>query len=639
MKSYKSFILGLAGLMSLTACNDWLDINENPNTPSDGAADYYQRLAWVQYYANQTYQTASEISNYACGDMATASRTHARGRYSQWLVSHFDAAGRRTTCWQSWFNGAAPNIPDIISKAEAAEAWHYAGAVYLLKAYGYSVLMDNYGEIPYTDAITSSIMPAYNTCREVFPLIIADIDKGIEYLERTQGPNAKSLSLNDSWAQGDVQKWIKFGYLLKARTLLHLSKKAPGSAADLKYDAQAILDCLAKGPQAISDNIVINHTDNNGADRDPLGINERLDFATMYSNTGMNSNIYFTKMYVDNLTNFDGKGIEDPRADRLLPWARSQKTANSPAELKWSADGKWRRTVGLDLHTTIRMSSAPYAVQWYTGSASQNKALEKKNLTITDVKPDGNNGFYCEDKNRAGDTIYIQTRCGGKGYYGGPDLLFYTLNGESRSTLSGAFMVRPTAPGMISTYHEACFIKAEVLFNRGSKAEAFNAYKAGVKAHMEQMNVKLSAWSAEDRIAAECPAFKVISAQEINDYIENALGTAGDLTLGKIMTQKRLAMPCSMEQYNDMRRYDYDSNIFFNWEIPAEYYANAEAQLYIPLGKTLRRWQPAKSEYQYNAESLGAVAEKVEGLKEFGNTWYNEYTLWTIPIWWDSTQE
>ena len=36
MKLLKSIILGVAGatMLSMTSCNDWLDVNDNPDTPS-----------------------------------------------------------------------------------------------------------------------------------------------------------------------------------------------------------------------------------------------------------------------------------------------------------------------------------------------------------------------------------------------------------------------------------------------------------------------------------------------------------------------------------------------------------------------------------------------------------------------------
>lgn len=600
--------MGVAGVMMMSSCNDWLDVNVDPNNPSDQSAEYYQRLAWIEFYANQTYQTASEIANYACGDFGTASRTHARGRFSQWLMG----VGRSKTIYQSWFNGAACNFAVMIESATEAGATHYAGAAYLLKAYGFTVLNDCIGEFPYSQALGDATNPKFDNGKDIFVGCLDDIEKGLELLSTPQKEGTVPLSANDSWANGDVSKWIKFGNLLKARALLKLKRKGAGNAADLKYDADEILRCLDNSFTNNKDGIILNHTDLNGTINDFLGINERLDFATMFSNTGMNSNIYVTQMLVDNFTNFDGKGIEDPRADKIIPWASSVKSADTPSNIKWSEDGKWRRSVGLDLHTDARIQSTPGAVSW------QNKA------------------FVCNVAGHAGDTIYVHMLSGGTGYSGMPDLLYYYDKADPQSAISGSFMVRAVAPGYVGTYHEVCFIRAEVLFNKGDRQGAYNAYKEGIRASIELMNSKLIEYVASYPNLASCPSFTPMLDSDINNYMNNAIGTANDLTIGKIMTQKHMAMSCSLEQWNDMRRYDYNTDVFMNWQIPAEYFLNADAQLNIPLGKDFRRFLMPDYESTYNNENLEAIGAEIPGANlSYPGGWYNDPTIYTLPVWWD----
>ena len=47
MKLLKSIILCGAAALSLTSCNDWLDVNTNPDTPSAESTLYQQRLAHI----------------------------------------------------------------------------------------------------------------------------------------------------------------------------------------------------------------------------------------------------------------------------------------------------------------------------------------------------------------------------------------------------------------------------------------------------------------------------------------------------------------------------------------------------------------------------------------------------------------
>jgi hypothetical protein len=616
MKLKHSIILGVAAALSLSGCSDWLDVNDNPNSATNEQATYYQRLAHIEFYTNSAYQFAGMRTNMGLGDWTMSSRTSAYGKYAQWEMSSSPV----TTPYQWWFVGAASNLEDMISSAEEAGAWHYVGVAHIIKAYGFMLMTDLYGEMPYTEALTNTNTPKYDTGRTIFKGCLEDLDLGIEYLSKQQDEFAQSLASGDYWAGGDVSKWIKMAYLLKARCLNHLIKKGAGSASDLKYDAQTILDCLAKAEQSNSDNVVIKHTDDNGATHDVLGWDEPVDYSPLYSVIGMNSNYYVTQMLVDNFTNFGGYGVEDPRADHIIPWCRSTKSDTTPEGIVFK--NGWRRSVGLDMNTTIRTTGAPYTTSWNSTTGN----------------------FYCNSSTRAGDTIYVHQTSSSKGYASNTDLFYYRDGkkgkGNANSAMSGTFYTRVSSPTFIATYHEACFIKAEVLFNQGKTAEAFEAYKNGIRANIELMNEKLKEWVAEDANLASCPSFTPIEQADIDNYIENGIGTASDLTLGKIMTQKHMAMMFSVEQWNDMRRYDYDENIFLNWHIPAEYYINTTAQSQIPLGKQLRRWIQCSHETNYNSTNLNAIGSEVPGADtSLAAGWQSASDIWTVNIWWDSTQE
>lgn len=605
--------------MLTTSCSDWLDINDSPNSATDAAAPYDKRLANIEFYTHHAYYIGGQPIAYLCGDLTQNLRTNNQGKFAQWTMSEW----RSTTVYQWWFVGAAPNIQPMIDDAMAKGAYHYAGVGHILLAYGMTMMNDLHGELPCYDALGSNVTPTYSSGKEMYRYIMEHIDEGLALLSRQQAQGASALSANDYWGNGDVNKWIKLGNLMKARQLLKLSKKDKGTfdlaSENFVYDANAILAALDNAFKSNSENMVVNHTDEPDGSTDHLGWNEQVYYSPLYSVIGMNSNSYFTKTVADNLTHFAGATIEDPRANHILPWAKSEITETTPEGLVWDETQTWRRTVGVDMLSNVRIGGSPYSTSW----------------------DDVANRFMCESENCPGDTIYVQQRCGGKGYYQGTDLLIYLDNkkgkGKERSAMSGTFMTRPSSPGPIGTYYEACFIRAEVLFNQGNTGEAFKAYQDGVRAHMEFMKAKIDKWLSEDANLSRCPSFKPMTTEEINNYIENGLGTAGDLTIGKIMTQKHLAMMFSQENWNDMRRYDYNPDVFLAWDKPYEY--GVSTKTYIPEGQYPRRWKVSSHEYTYNADNLNAacpddLCDLVGAMK--GDGWWNENNMWTIPVWWDS---
>ena len=625
MKSFKSIILcGLGvAMLSLTSCNDWLDVNVDPDSPSAESTTYDQRLAHIEFYTNSGLQFGAWRTTMAMGDWTRSASNG--GTYMQASYWH-PVDGQVTTVYQWWFVGAYANVPDMITKAEAAENWQFAGAGYLIKAYGFMAMTDLHGEMPYTQAVAEPATPEYDTGKTIYLGCFECIDKAIEYLEkgRSQDPNLPTLAAGDWWNQGDLNKWIKLAYLLKARWINKLNKKGAGSYLDGKYDADEILRCLDKAMQSNADNTIVNHTDDNGPTHDVLGWDEPVDYSPLFSVSGMNAGYMATKMLYDNLTNFAGKGVEDPRADKILPWAYSpSKDDNSRTDVKWV--GNWRRTLGVDMASEIFSQGGPLRAMFNTGT----------------------NSWYISSANeeRLGDTVYIEGTSDCKGYFANPSILYCRAgSGQFQSAESGTFYTRVSSPTYIGTYAECCFIKAETLFKRGDRGGAYDAYKKGIKASCELMNEKLNAWIAEDPTLADCPSFTPISQADIDNFLNNGIGTQGELTLGHILTQKRIALMFSYEIWNDMRRYDFDPNIFFGWSIPAQHFKVAAAMLAIPADKQYRRWRQCSHEYNYNSKNLQAIGSQVPGARmtdSEGNEvmWNRQDDAWTIPVWWDSDQE
>jgi len=251
---------------------------------------------------------------------------------------------------------------------------------------------------------------------------------------------------------------------------------------------------------------------------------------------------------------------------------------------------------------------------------------------------------YNYNPERLGDTVYIEATSDCKGYFSHDNILYYRAGRNyPQSAESGTFYTRVTSPSYIGTYAECCFIRAEVLFRRGNKASAFVAYREGVKASCELMNDKLRVWVTEDPALNDCPSFTPMSQQAIDNYLDNGIGDIDHLTLGHILTQKRIALLFSLEIWNDMRRYDFDPDIFFGWSIPAYHYFAAQAMQAIPDGKQFRRWRQSSHEHTYNSENLQAIGSQVPGARmtdSEGNPvqWNAQDDVWTIPVWWDSDQ-
>lgn len=617
MKFIKSIILCGICLMglSLTSCDKWLDVNVDPENPSDMTATYEARLPHIQFYTNSATQFANWRTSMSMGDWTRFSSNGS----TYYHMSYWNPqTGAVTTAYQWWFVGAACNIKDMYDKAIAAEAWHYAGVARIIYAYGFMLMTDLHGEMPFTEALGEDATPAYDNGKTIYLGCFAALNEGLELLAKSQDPSLPSLAEGDWWNKGDVQKWIKLGNLLKARWINKLNKKGAGSYLEGKYDAQAILDALAKGPQSNADGTIINHQDEGtNTTTDVLGWSEPVTYSPLFSVCGMNAGYAVTDMLYQNLTNFGGYGVEDPRADAIIPWAYSPNAKEGDYKL----EAGWRRSIGIDMTSqnsptltngTVRASYSAAKGGWWID---------------TDVEE-------CK-----GDTVYVECTSYSKGYHKGVDMFVRRAAGDDNSRESGSFYTRASSPTYVGTYAEACFIKAEVLYNQGNTSGAYDAYKEGIKASMELMNEKLAVWCSEDENLAKCPSFQVMPQDEMDNFLANGIGTAADLTLGHILTQKRIALHFSVEIWNDMRRYDFNEDLFFNWGIPALHDINASALKGIPAGKHFRRWKQCSHETNYNSANLHAIGNEVPGADMSRDQWNTADDAWTIHVWWDSDQQ
>lgn len=633
MKLIKTIFLtgALTAALSLVSCAEWLDVNTDPENPTLESAEYQLELAHCEFYTNSAQQFAAWRSSMAMGDWTI---NISGGTY--WSMSYWAPVDGITTTPYQWFLvGAGATLKDMYAKAMAAENWHYAGVAKVLLAYGYMLMTDLYGEMPYTQGLAESAIPEYDNGKTIYLGCFKDIDEAINLLSRSIDTNKMpSLAVGDFWNNGDVNKWSKLANLLKARWINKLIKKGEGSYLEGKYDRQAILDCLSKAMTSNADNTVINHTDDNGTTHDDLGWNEPVDYSPLFSVCGMNSGYMATKMLYDNLTNFDGLGVEDPRADHILPWAKSKKSDAAPKEIKWNVNGTWRRTLGVDMSSNIFSTGGPLRASYGSDDAADKKGIR-------------NGDFFwinSSSADRLGDTVYVESTSTSKGYHAKSSLIYRRNNNKEGSEESGSFYSRVSAPTYVGTYAEACFIKAEVLFNTGDKSGAYTAYKEGIKASIELMNDKLKVWVNEDASLASCPSFTPIAQADIDNFLANGIGSSGDLTLGRILTQKRIALLFSVEIWNDMRRYDFNKSLFLGWNIAAYHDVNAAASQAIPAGQYFRRWRQCSHELNYNTDNLQAIGAEVPGadmsfVKEGKNCWNLKPDVWTINVWWDSDQQ
>lgn len=653
MKNLKYFVLGLTVIVSSVSCNKWLDVNTDPNNPNNMSVLIQNRLPWIEHF----YMYSSGVANYRTSLQAgVLYTTNAAGNTlsTTWQCS----SGNSTTPYQTWFVAVSSNVVDMYNSAEKIGAYHYMAAANVYHALGFMQMLDIYGEMPYTEAATGNPSPKPDDGKTIYYGCMDKLNEAINLFSQTQQQGAPALSVGDYVNNGDVNKWIKLCWGLKARYMLKLSKKS-----DL-YNADSILYCLSKGPQSNADNSVVpafnNSTETDYLLGDPVVTNGLFNYAAYGSTQRM------SKYYYDMLTNLRGSGYVDPRMTKIVPAFMGNVKLNANGQL---ASYTWKRSVGVDSYgagARLIKGGGPATIQTATYADVDKDvayniadATDRANFiatqvaagrsytvagnTVTVTYPAGSIYIGSTNYVLAGDTVYVNLRSSAlatSGIQDQPetDVCWYPsakafAAGVVGST--GSFQTRPVSDQDIVTYHEMCFIKAEVYMRKGDVGNAYTAYREGIQANLDKMQAKLTDWQSSGFTATN-PDMAPMNPADITAYMASGAvcQSAGTLTMSDIMLQKYIAMGVSIENYNDMRRFNFSVGdvggfgvVYPGYQRGPLFTGSAQLTGTSPSDPRywMRRWMLPPT-YEINYNSINTLAL---------NKHAADVDIWCMPVWWD----
>jgi tetratricopeptide (TPR) repeat protein len=134
--------------------------------------------------------------------------------------------------WGNMYTSVMGNNKDMLNKADSAGYNEYSGIGRILMAYSLQLLVDEWGDVPYSEALAgaSNTHPKYDNAKALYDTIQSLIDVAIVKL---MDPEKGGLQpgTDDVIYGGDETKWIKFGHAIKARLFIHQSKGNAAMAA------------------------------------------------------------------------------------------------------------------------------------------------------------------------------------------------------------------------------------------------------------------------------------------------------------------------------------------------------------------------------------------------------------------------
>ncbi|WP_200974786.1 SusD/RagB family nutrient-binding outer membrane lipoprotein [Echinicola sp. 20G] len=233
-------ILGIAAAGLFSSCDENLsDLNTDPKNPVEVEPEVlftYGQYNLVNQMVNIDYN--NNLDRFWANYLTQTT-------YIQ--ESSYDAANRDVggSLWDNIYTETLYELKeakDIIKSREVSAALvpqrdNQLAMISVMEVYAYQYLVDNFGSIPFTEALDiNNVTPVYDEGEYVYGAIIDSLDVAIASLdESAMGFSASS----DILYGGDIAAWKKFANSIKLKIGMRLADSNPTEASTLVSEAVA----------------------------------------------------------------------------------------------------------------------------------------------------------------------------------------------------------------------------------------------------------------------------------------------------------------------------------------------------------------------------------------------------------------
>ncbi|PWS27973.1 hypothetical protein DHW03_10445 [Pedobacter yonginense] len=228
----KNIIKGIA-LVSLTIAatgceKNFLDINQNPNTPTTTTPELVLPAALANTGSNVN-NSLNVLGNLLTGNWGQSPDFlfYQPQETYQLTPNTYDAV------WTSLYAGGLNDYKYVEQQATASGKKNALAIAKIMQAYNFQLLVDTWGDVPFTDALkgTTVVAPKFDKAEDVYDGILTLINDGIANINVTATGDNPSAASDIVFGSGSITgspatpmgKWLRFANTLKLRVLLRQS--------------------------------------------------------------------------------------------------------------------------------------------------------------------------------------------------------------------------------------------------------------------------------------------------------------------------------------------------------------------------------------------------------------------------------
>lgn len=245
MKNIFKYINLLIVVLLLTSCDDFLDVNVDPNNPTVVTPDLVLPVA-QKYTANliQASDGGGRRAN-TIGNMMMYNWSQSDG--FAWYPDEFKYNVTSSFYATIFSNSYTQALKQYQILTQLDETFDYYKAIgMIMKAYHFQLLVDFYGDIPYSEALLrkDNATPIYDEASFVYGDLIVQLTAAINLIKNTT--STVEPGADDVMFGGDMTEWIKFANTVALRIAVRSSNGA------------AIAATFAEGTGFITTDVLVN---------------------------------------------------------------------------------------------------------------------------------------------------------------------------------------------------------------------------------------------------------------------------------------------------------------------------------------------------------------------------------------------
>ena len=230
INKYLKFGLFLLLPLFMSSCKDWLDVNQDPNNPTNVAPEFVLPAA------------QASVAGVIGGDFAIVgglwaqhwTQSHVSSQYKT-LDSYALSRSDYDVAWTELYAGGLNDLQVIRTQSSESGNWNLYLIATATQMYTYQILADFFDKIPMSEALMGALnqTPHYDNGEMVYDQLIASLDEALakDFDAETVTKVSTDLVFGNLSKEEQIRSWKQFANTLKMKIYLRQTASPRKDAA------------------------------------------------------------------------------------------------------------------------------------------------------------------------------------------------------------------------------------------------------------------------------------------------------------------------------------------------------------------------------------------------------------------------